>query len=255
MSTQLKLDESQKVWQPGLLRVTAFYSVPLDLRTVDWWERLTGHPSETRNVRSGTGQLLEEGTVDGRLFRLVVQPARVDWLLLPVEEEDGSLFSLLGNFEECTFSFTKLVSEWFEQAPALTRLAFGTQLFIPTADQGQALRIIADLLPHVKIDWRGAENFLLQINRPQPCETLPGQWINRLAKYETVVRRNVVALLSVEGQTSRGRIKEETAACYELDLSTKPQINDNTLPRERLRDLLAELVRSATNLVSKERLL
>ncbi len=244
--------ERAKQWQTGLLRATAFYPDPFDLAGVNWWESLAGRPSESKNVRAGLGQLAEFGTVDDRVLQLQIQPGRIDWLLLPKDEPEGGSFPSLGDFEKCLGYFRELFFKWLSQAPELNRLAFGAQLYIPTADQSEAVQTVAGILQYVKIDWTGIRDIVFQLNRVQACKTLPELGaINRLVKWQTVVRKRIVGALLPEPQAPV-TTAEEFAAYWELDISlAAPTDAKMKLPPEKLKELFTELTHEAADIVSR----
>jgi len=88
-----------RAWQPGSLRVTAFQIEPVDVSSVDWWRALTGNSSESKNIRAGIGQLVEQGPIDRGVLQLQIQPVRIDWILLPKDDPESELFQDLGDFE------------------------------------------------------------------------------------------------------------------------------------------------------------
>lgn len=253
MTTAREAAERPVKWQTGSLRVTVFYTGLLDVVSVNWWESLTGQQPDSKNVRAPGGQLIELGTVEGQVLHLQIQPGRIDWLLLPKDDPDSETFSLLGDFAKSSTYFGNLISKWFEQAPPLNRIAFGAQLFIPTADQPEAIRIVATILLCVKMKWEGVRDFIFQVNRPRACETLPGLGaINRLARWQTIARRKVTAILLPQPQAPVMTSEEHAAFC-ELDISTNAPTDADTikLPPDALRSLLTELIKHAADIVSK----
>jgi hypothetical protein len=234
-------------WQAGSLRVTAFCIDAPDLNSVHWWEELTKQPAEVRNItRAGLGQLVEQGTLGNRTLHLQVQLGRVDWLIIPKDDPESDVFPLLGDFEESASYLRELILQWLAVAPPLSRLAFGSQMYLPVANQKEAMKVIATMLPSVNIKWEGIKDFILQANRPRPFVTLPdlGE-INRITKWQAVVRKKIVGVIVPEGQAPLAT-KEETSAFLELDINTPPPTDlKSALPSERLPDLLGELVQNA----------
>jgi hypothetical protein len=233
-------------WQTGSLRVTGFTIDPVAFDTVNWWETLTGQASESKNLRPGSGQLVELGTHAGKILQLQIQPGRVDWLLLPKDDPDSVKFASLGAFEESLTSFTELVSKWFVNAPAMNRIALGVQLLLPTANYSEAVHILAGILDYVNINWDGIQEFMLQLNRPEISASFPDLGaINRLVKWQTIVRKKILAALAPQPQAPV-TTSEEFAVYCELDINTTPPADARTkLPPEKLTALLVELGRIA----------
>jgi hypothetical protein len=237
-------------WQAGLLRATAFCSGPPDLNGVRWWQDLVGHPADSRNIRVGAGQLVEQGPIDNRILQLQIISARVDWLILPAES-GGEAFPNIGPFERSASEFRTLISPWLaEAAPALNRLAFGAQLYIPCANLDEARGYVARLVPYVRINWTVIRDFSFQVNRPGGSRVWGDAGdLNRLARIQAVSRRAMVATVTSESQTI-APVSEEFAAFLELDIST-PALQSGELPRDRFVDVFAELIANGIEIAER----
>jgi hypothetical protein len=236
--------------------MTGFHVGTLDLNSLRWWEALTRQSAESRNVRPGIGQLVEFGTLEGRTVQLQIQPGRIDWWLLPKEEPESVKFASLGDYGDALSYFSQLIFKWVEQAPPLNRLAFGALLLIPTANQSESIDELAKMLPDVIINWAGINEFVLQVNRPQTSAVFPEAGpINRVAKWQTLIRKKIMASPMLGGQAPV-TTSEEMAACLELDISTiVPTEGMKELPSERLKQLFEELMDYGTAIASKRALL
>ena len=238
-------------WQTASMRATAFYSGQLDLGSIKWWQSLTGKSPDLTNLSAGLGQLLEQGEVEGHVLQLQIQPQRIDWLLLPKDGPQSAAFASLGEFDQSLTYFKSLVSRWLALAPSLNRLAFGAQLLIPTARPEDSIAIIAEILSYVTIDWEGIRDFTFQVNRPKACTTFPSAGaINRLIKWQSIIRKKVVMTLAGAGQTL-ATTAEQHAAYFELDVSTCDPSDAYALPPEKLGLLLGELMDDASEIVSR----
>jgi len=237
-------------WQTGLLRATAFCSAPPDLNAVRWWEGLVGHTAENRNIRVGAGQLIEQGPIENRILQLQIIAARVDWLILPSEAEGGA-FQNIGPLEASASEFRRLIVPWLaDVAPALNRLAFGAQLYVPSANLDEAREYVARLVPYVRINWRIIRDFIFQVNRPGASRVWRDAGdLNRLAKVQAVSRRAVVATITGGSQTITP-ISEEFAAYLELDINT-PVLQTGELPRDRVVEIFDELVANSIEIAER----
>lgn len=244
-----------KLWRAGTLRATAFYVGQVDLKNVQWWESLTGLQSESRNVRQGSGQLFEYGAVGDRMLHLVVQPSRIDWILLPKEHPDSTEFQFLGEFAAVISYFGTLLSTWFSSSPLLNRLAFGGLLHIPTDNQVDAIKILAEALIDVKINWTGIQDFVFQLNRPLDCHVVPSAGpVNRVVKWQTMVQKKLVAPVIPTGQGTV-KVSEQISACLELDISTADPVDPGRpLPNDRLKPLFDELLERSAEIVTEGKL-
>jgi hypothetical protein len=253
MPSAAETAEKPRTWQAESLRITAFCTQTLDVGNVRWWESLTGKEPDFRNARPTMGHLVEQGALENKILQLQIQPGRIDWLLLPKIDPEKETFPLLGDFGSAIEFLSGPVSKWLWDAPPLNRLAFGAQLSIRTTDQAEALRLIAGILKYVKIDWDGIRDLIFQVNRPTECRTLPDMVdINRLAKWQTVVRKQMLATL-LPVPLRPVTTNEEAAAYFELDVNTTPPAEPSalTLPPDRLPALLEELIDKARSIVAK----
>jgi hypothetical protein len=241
-----------KMWDTGLLRVTAFCLNPPDLGSIRWWDNVVGKPAETRQVRPGLGQLIEQGSFDERSLQLGVNLARVDWIMIPKPSEESETFGSLGNFAQAATTFRELISKWFAEPLSLNRIAFGASLFIHTKDQHEAIQQIKSMLPSLRSDLNEVQDFIFQINRPKPSVALPELGsINRIARWQVVLRQTLVANLLPQVQPPVST-SQQTAANLELDINT-PALSDTKkeLPREKLSTVLEELSDNALEIALK----
>jgi hypothetical protein len=238
-------------WQATSLRLTAFLLTPPELAKVDWWERLVGSSSESRTVRPGAGQLVEQGTWEKHVLQLQIQLARVDWVLSPVDEPGSSAFSYLGGLKDSVGEFRDLMSKWLEFAPEMNRLALGAQLVIPTGNRVEAMQHIARMLPYVNISWDVIRDFIFRVNRPRPSAAWRGVGeLNRLGTWQAVSRKKMVAALLPESQ-SLTPVVEDFAAFLELDVNTAPLEGNKEIPRDLSGKLLDEFISNAVEIAER----
>jgi hypothetical protein len=130
----------------------------------------------------------------------------------------------------------------------LNRLAFGAQLLFPTADFSEATKTLAKILDYVKINWNDIQDFVFQLNRPQVSTSFPDLGaINRLVKWQTIVRKKIIATIISPTPQAPVTLIEESAVYCEVDISTTAAVDpQKTLPPEQLRALVAELIHQAS---------
>lgn len=194
----------------------------------------------------GHGLLIEQGTFDGRLLQLQINLGRVDWLLLPRNISESDKIDSLGTLGESAEYFRGLVSKWLIKSSPLNRLAFGASLFIPTGGQLEAVQEIRGILPSLGIDWQGVRDFVYQVNRPRACTTSSESGpINRIAKWQDVLRQTIVATLLPQGQAPVS-VGQQPVANLEIDINTSiPSDAKKELPQEKLSSILEELTENA----------
>lgn len=241
-------------WQVESLRVTTFHVPPLDVAKANWWETLNKRAPDIHNYqRSPIGQLIEQGIVGEYSLQLLANElGRIDWVAgaKPKEPPDEPGFALLGQFDQAWPPFRDLISQWLIDAPTVNRLAVGAQLYIPVKNAAEAREVLESLLPSVKINWKDIRDFILQLNRPQKCVTLPGVGdLNCLMKWQSVVRRTIVGQVVPAGGPGPLTTRENFAASLDLDINTPgPEVVKSELTRDSLPALLRELGEKATQL-------
>jgi len=233
-------------WQVQQLRLTAFPSPSTSLAHPKWWEELLGTEAETRNVRSGKGEITEQGPFEQGTLTLKVTPFRIDWTLdLRLDEtlvdlDDDSMPSI-GSFPDIGDKFTKLMHGWLSSAtaPVLQRLAFGAVLLQPVDSYEDGYRLLSRYLTNIKLEasW---QDFLYQVNKPRlsKVQELEGHSVNRLTKWSCASWQRRLVQMGSEG--TKDVSGEKHYACrLELDLSTSGEFIGE-LPKTALASELSE---------------
>ena len=240
-----------QAWQASSVRVTAFQSQPITAEQT-WWADLVGYPPETLVSRPKAGEYLAAGEFEGRLLSLEVRPDRLDWTLAPVvkaEAGEPSTLPLPGPFPAVLTSFMNLMSRWTPLAPSITRLAFGAVLAQPTEDRAAGYRRVSKYLPTVQIDPINSSDFLYQINRPRPSQTVPGLHINRLTRWSVMFFTRFSLSAERTGIRTVSVPLGESSVRLELDVNTAPDYQ-GAFPADKLQPLLKELVEFASEIAA-----
>lgn len=250
MLSQNPMDKPDlKDWQVESLRITSFPSATTQVNVANWWHDLVGEQPENRVVRLKEGLHQDEGHVHDTKLILGVQPMRIDWLVVPSDSQDKFW---VGPFQDSLDSFLELMARWFKIIPPTKRLAFGAVLMLPVEDRRSGYILIANYLPHIKLDPEGSSDFLYQINRPRNSRTgIPGLKINRLTKW-SVARRGTgqIELSLHEPKASYFPTSESYACRLELDINTIQDYQGN-LPHDQLSGIFQELVDLGKEIVIK----
>lgn len=219
-----------------------------------WWAELIGAEPESRASRPRVGEFVDEGTYEGRKLVLQIQPERIDWHLVPVEEPTEAVLELpsLGTYPEALSILQSVVDRWLDLAPPLTRLAYGAVLLQAAPDRRASYLQVTNYLPSVKLDPDRSSDLLFQINHPRPSQVIDAE-INRLMKWSAV--RFGRLNFRVSGRASEiTQVAERYACRLELDINTSPQ-HRGELPRDRLQGLLSELVEFGSEIAAKGEIL
>lgn len=236
------------VWQAEILRMTCFPSSTANLDSTSWWKDITGEQPENTIVRAREGFRQDEGVVGDKKIVLGVQPARIDWLMQSVENENQAP---IGAFTDNLDSFLTIVSHWFKIAPPLARIAFGSVLIFPVDTRKAGYELLAKYLPTIQIDSVGTSDFLYQINRPRMSQLeVPDLKINRLTKW-SVQKLGLGQLgFSPSAKVSIFPSYEAFSCRLELDINTSADFKSD-LPQDKLMDIFSELVELAKEITVK----
>lgn len=227
------------------LRLTAFLAPAETIAQQNWWAELTGAEPESRTSKPGRGESQDTGPCGEGNLVLSIQPGRVDWLLIPQQENE---LRFVGRFAETTSTFSELMLKWLASAPPIIRLGYGATVHQPANDRVEAYTLLSKLLPAVQIDTHNSEDILYQINRPTQSKIVPGLKINRLGKWTATMFVGVRLDLAKVAFQQYGGPRLFTCR-MELDVNTDGA-NISPFDHANLTKLLMELRDLTSNLVS-----
>jgi hypothetical protein len=228
-------------WNVNKFRFTAFPSLADQEINPDWWMQVMGTEPETMLVKPKTGVTHYELPYEDGNIIFETQLGRVDWLYIPSEDtlqlaNEG--LTNLGTFEKAINIFLVIVNRWLQLCPKLRRIAFGANVSQPTGGKEDSYKLLATLLPSVKIDPIGSSDFLYQINRPRPSKTgIDSLKINRLTKWAGIVL--TVAVGNQEHNLEKTDTKFYTLVEFDINTVTNP-LRD--IEPNELTNILSELI-------------
>jgi len=230
-----------EAWIANSLRMTAILSPAAQLPEHSFWEELVGQPPESITSQPRTGVHQEDGSFEGGRLSVIVQPARVDWILTVDDNQaTNSPIPSIGQFVYLLNVFTDKMTHWLERSPPLQRLAFGSILLLPMYDESSARQQLFAYLPFEPQNFENAQEFLYQINRPRSSSSgISNLQINRLSKWSALKWRTVNFPLNNLSNYSASPYS--LACCIELDINTSPDYQED-LPKEKLPQIFRELV-------------
>ena len=217
-----------------------------------WWQNVVGTVPESKVSKPKEGLNQSSGQID-ETSQLVLSclPDRIDWQLLPSEQsESAPEFPSIGELEAVLPKFVGIINSWLEQPRTeIQRLALGMVLVKPVEDRVAGYKKIATYLPAVKLDPEESSDFSYSINRPRATTTtLDKLIINRLSRWAVVAFR--MFRMPMQGVESIKFVDKEKTLCrLELDINTNPEVEK--LPKEKLREIFAELVTVAQEIATK----
>lgn len=237
-------------WQVQTLRLTTFRSAPTqDISPL--WEELTGDQPVKVDAQPRQSTIQETGpTAFGTLVH-ASNPIRIDWYLIPFEEQQNTPIPNLGSFLDVSKEFLGLMSKWLvsDRVPNIKRIAFGAVLFLLSDSKSGAYKRLAAFLPHVVLDIENSSDFLYQINRPLKSKTDQNSDINRLSKWSVMQTIGIGVFFDSKPEvTSNG--KPVFACRLELDISTS-QRSTQTITKDQLPKILDELYVYGSDIATK----
>ena len=242
-------------WRVETLRVTAFPIPAAPAKDYGWWTTLVGEPPESTTDRHRESMRREEGPFCGGRLVSDVRPLRIDWLLIPSQDESAEAadWRSVGSLPEVVEPFIQLMLRWFglESCPAIVRLAFAAVVFHPVETKDAGYRQLDAYLPSVQLDAEGASDFLYKINRQRPSDSSVSSLVlNRLSTWSVSMRQKLGIVIEQSGPAYAEFEKGAYACRLELDINTG-QGRREELPRDSLHRLLLELVELAKEIVAK----
>jgi hypothetical protein len=214
------------------------------------WEELFGQPPENRTSQPRTGVQQEDGSFEGGRLSVIVQPARVDWILTVDDNQaTNSPIPSIGQFVYLLNVFTDKMTHWLEMSPPLQRLAFGSILLLPMDEESSARQQLFAYLPFDPQKFEDAQEFLYQINRPRSSTLgISNLQINRLSKWSVIKWRTLN--FSPTNISSYSESSSSLTCCIELDINTSPEYQED-LPKEKLPQIFRELVELGKEIVQE----
>ena len=210
-------------WQAESLRATAFPSPDTQFDSKNWWASVVGENPDTHVDNINIGVKETQGTFHGTKLSLKVHAARIDWTLTPNPQATDSPFSLLtlGSFEEKCADFCDLLKKWFPLSPSLSRLAFGTMVYLPAESKEDSYDKLQAYLPTVTLD-RNSSDFTYRINRPRESKSgIEGLKINRLSTWMAIRVEFGQFTVGPHGGVKGIPVAKPMDACrVELDINT-----------------------------------
>lgn len=243
-------------WQVGTLRLTTFLTDSLRSLETTWWSDILDVQAENMNQQTREGLRQEGGSFKRGELLLAVKLDRVDWHYIAkvdnVMNEEG--FPTISDFPSSLEDFLPLMRQWLklENCPSIGRMAFGAVLLSPVESLHNGYVKLLTHLPKFDLDPDSTQDFLYQVNRWRKSELgIPHLQVNRLSKW------SVPDLVNIRFRTSKSSPKPTNLgdshhfACrLDLDINTTQEFPD-TLPQERLYDILDELVNFGKEIAEK----
>lgn len=231
-------------WYVQRLRLTAFLSPENIIQSANWWNDVIGEPPDTKTLQPKIGGSQENGLFEGGRLILEVNPGRVDWILMALQDgiSSAEVIPMIGPFYSKLDKFIPIVERWskLKTCPSLSRLAFGAILLYPVENKYMGYTTLSSYLHNVVIDPERSSDFAYQINRPRDSKgEIPGLRINRLSKWSVLGLK--IAIITPQGSISAETGKVNLACHLELDISTSVEYR-GAINQKAIKNVFQELV-------------
>lgn len=238
-------------WQIETLRLSAFFSSPIDPESANFWTSIIDHPPAERRMQPQQQLAVEHGPCLTGQLSVQTRPNRCDWRLTPSPPNQPRDLITLGSFPSTLPDFQALSNNWLTQCPPINRIAFGTVLLSPCDNLSEAYARLSCLLPNITIDPNNTHDLLYRINRRRfSTAGIPDLLINRISTWTvTQIIDTLVELSPVSPNTASVHATTTHTVCrLELDINT---IAEQTTPLapSLLTNTFDELVNLANEIV------
>ncbi|MFH1563087.1 MAG: hypothetical protein ABIF11_06705 [Nitrospirota bacterium] len=230
-------------WFAQNLRLTVFPAPTCKIESLPKWEETLGELPEQSNTQPKAKILEETGKFGKGALSLKFVPGRIDWHYMPIFLTDKIAENLpnIGQFVEAIELFKPVMVKWLESCGPLTRLAFGTQINLPTENHKDAYLLLNEYLHYVELDPNSSD-FSYSINRIRPYKRgIPDLKINRLSRWGAME-----VVLKSESLESDPVL----FVSVDLDINTVP-IKDLVISKEYFNILFNELIEMAIEIAEK----
>ena len=228
-------------WDVEQERITLFPFPGLIANGESIWELITGTLPEVVTTKPSLGISNVSGKYKNGQLVLNIDPQRIDFLYLPPadfhEKNPDRGFSIIDSAELIDLSLINDIGNWLGNAPQITRIAYGIVYLMRCDKKEDSYKILAELLPDIKIDIENSTDFMYSINRPRISNVVNNLKLNRYSKWAALK----ITLASImPAQNTNISTFTENAARLELDISSDAERIDE-IPKDHLLNLLKEM--------------
>ncbi len=238
-------------WQAEALRFTGFIPGVSPEFAKGVWKNLIGEDPESQTQKPRQSLISETGPWGPGTLTIEIHPIRIDCVLRPRSlKGDEPPPEILGPFDDVITAYDKIIHKLLEldQFPPLTRLAYGAVLRIPVETLIDAMKLLNDFLPAVKIDPESSSDLTYRINRKRKMRVGEKEILfNRLNTWQTIRSSFISIDLAEKGTAHRQDVN--LAARLDLDINTAP--SEEPFGREELIPIYSTLRELGTELAEK----
>jgi hypothetical protein len=238
----------EKLSRPWLtlgVRLTVFpveaWTAPADL-----WEQVVGAPPETDQNLPRQGVRVQTGPWRDGGLQLTVSSDRFVWLAGPSPAPGGLPDFDHWSVESVLPEFLEVTRPWLNSVDfGIKRIGFGLNSLISVQDRAAAYRLLAELVPSLRLVRPDTTTDLLfQINRPVSSGALGGGLrLNRLMKWSALFLARTEVQVTPQGAQT-GPVLGRLYASLDNDVNTPAELSKR-FEKEQLGVTYDELVQLA----------
>jgi hypothetical protein len=183
-------DINSTSWKAQMLRLTAFLREPISSdASATLWKTATGQDPVVDDFRPREQIRRQAGPFRECQFDVIIAPRRIDWVIGPRDSTAEKPY--FGEAETALDLFKTDGMKWLEMDAAITRIAVGALLLMPSADVKGAYLTLKSKLKNVSVDPVRSSDLFYQVNWPQASKVAPKIRLNRLTKWSALTTRSV----------------------------------------------------------------
>ena len=231
-------------WLAEHLRFSLFLKDAASIKEADWCILTKTEEADARlNIPGGR---VFSGAFETGVLNLSGAFNRIDVVYAPnpsSEPPSEPQFHSVGPWLANRDRLLDLMIEWVTHLDLpIIRIAFGSVLFCETPDRETSYKILADLIPSVRINAAQMQEFLFRVNRPTNSKIIQDLTINRITSWSAILISQ--AQFSPTGGTELSA-NNLHGVRVELDNSTDAT-NSSSFTKVQISALLDELVSLAS---------
>ncbi len=243
-------------WSAQQLRVTIFH-VGGDVGSAvhDFWVRAFGIAPQQDETRNLEGVRVVGAQASGKHWIANIRPDRVDLIQQPANTPNpgsGDVWNTFGGpYQQVARELIPPSHLLVDMVSGINRLAVGALFLAPATEIAEAFTELGTALPGLRFNDLDTPDFSFQVNRRRRSQYASGLWINRLATWSIAQNQTVsfgpVGSAGAAASTSEIRY----AASLQLDINTAQIDGTRSIPNDKAKEILGELVDLSLEIADK----
>ena len=237
-------------WLAQQLRITIFHSaIDLGDKIHGYWTEAFGSTPQQDETKNLEGVRVVGGQIGDTQWTMNIRAERTDILAQPVNIPPPGSTDVWNKFERGYQQAMRELSPasqlLINMTPSINRLAVGALLLAPAPSLSEAYAKLSLTLPRFQFEGLDAPDFSFQVNRRRRSQVSSGIWINRLATWSIAQGQTVSFGRVGDGSPVASGSRIQFAASLQLDINTAHVDASRSIPADKAKDVLSELMEMA----------